>query len=81
MSEAFILQKPVMVTDCSGMSELTENGKYGIMVANSLEGIMFGLEKILTMQDNEFDKYVELAQKRSVYFEVSRRMENLCELF
>lgn len=81
VSEAYILQKPVMVTDCSGMGELTENGKYGIMVDNSLEGIESGLERILALQAERYDKYLMLAKERSAYFEVDKRMEDLCELF
>ncbi len=45
--EAKILEKPVLATDVSGIREQIEDGKQGLIVENSEEGIYQGLRKIL----------------------------------
>ena len=45
--EAKILNKPVLATDVSGIREQIEDGKQGLIVENSEEGIYKGLKKIL----------------------------------
>lgn len=51
-SEAVILEKPCIVTDCSGMRELFgEDGEYGYIVENSVDGICQGMEKLLTHEE------------------------------
>lgn len=41
--ESMILGVPVLTTECAGMKEILENGKCGIIVENSEEGIKKGL--------------------------------------
>ena len=68
ISEAFILEKPVLSTDCVGPRELLDNGKYGILVENTTDGIYKGMREVLT----EREKYVwccERAKERAGYFE------------
>lgn len=81
VSEAFILRKPVMVTDCCGMGELTEDGKYGIIVENNTMGIKEGLERIINMSDSEYQRYKKLAVERSTFFDSKRRLREIEELF
>ncbi|MBQ7573010.1 MAG: glycosyltransferase [Clostridia bacterium] len=45
--EAKVLNKPVLATEVSGIREQIENGKTGIIVENSKEGIYQGLKKLL----------------------------------
>lgn len=80
VSEAYILHKPVMVTDCCGMDELTDDGKYGILVDNDESGIYKGLCKIIDCGE-EYDRYVELAIKRSSIFDVETRMRQIERIF
>ena len=43
-----VLGCPVLTTDCAGMMEILENGKYGIIVDNDYDGIKEGLFNVLT---------------------------------
>ena len=81
VSEAFILKKPVIVTDCSGMGELTGNGKYGIIVDNSTDGIQSGIERILNMSGEEYTRYKQLADERSAFFDSTARLREIEKLF
>lgn len=46
-TEAVALGVPVFTTDCSGMDEILENGKYGMIVPNDDESIYQGLKDLL----------------------------------
>lgn len=81
VSEAIILGIPVMVTGCSGMNEITDNGKYGIVVENSLEGIKCGIERIITMGKDEYKEYKRLTSIRRNYFDPENKVKSICELF
>ena len=50
-TEAIALGVPVFTTDCSGMEEILEDGKYGMIVPNDDDAIYEGLKKILTNRD------------------------------
>lgn len=45
--EALALGIPVLATDCTGNSDVLKNGKYGLLVNNSEQGIFYGLKSIL----------------------------------
>lgn len=47
VTEALALGLPVLTTDCAGMAELLDGGKYGKIVENSEEGLKRGLADIL----------------------------------
>lgn len=46
--ESIILGIPVLTTNCAGMHELLDDGKYGVIVDNSPEGLKDGLRKFAT---------------------------------
>ena len=48
VAEAMVLGIPVMSTRCTGPVELLKNGEAGCLTDNSTEGILEGLERILT---------------------------------
>lgn len=48
IAEALILNKPVVSTDVSGIKDLLQDGKLGIITPNSENGIYEGMKKILT---------------------------------
>lgn len=47
VKECLLLGVPVLTTDCAGMDELLENGKYGIIVPNNDNALIEQLECIL----------------------------------
>lgn len=55
-TEAIALGVPVFTTDCSGMEEILENGKYGMIVPNDDESIYTGLKDLLTHRE-KIDQY------------------------
>jgi glycosyltransferase involved in cell wall biosynthesis len=48
IAEALILNKPVISTDVSGIKDLLQEGKLGIIMPNSEQGIYDGMKKFLT---------------------------------
>ena len=65
--EALLLDVPVITTDCGGMQEILDNGKYGLIVENSDTGLTDGLRRFLS--DKELlSHYREMARKRSTFF-------------
>lgn len=42
--ESVIIGTPVLTTDCAGMSEILDNGRYGMIVDNSAEGLKSGIK-------------------------------------
>ena len=55
-TEAVALGLPVFTTDCSGMDEILENGRYGMIVPNEDESIYKGLKDLLTHRE-KIDQY------------------------
>ena len=47
LTEALILNKPIIATDVSGVRELLDDGNLGLIVENSEQGIYEGMKKIL----------------------------------
>lgn len=48
IAEALILNKPIVSTDVSGIKDLLQEGKLGVITPNSEEGIYEGMKKLLT---------------------------------
>ena len=67
IAEAMILGLPVLSTYCSGPNELLDEGKYGILVENSDDGLYDGMERILKIPSLITD-YAVLSQNRSISF-------------
>jgi glycosyltransferase involved in cell wall biosynthesis len=45
--ESMALKTPVITTDCGGPRDIVENGKYGILVENSAQGVYAGMKSVL----------------------------------
>lgn len=54
--EAITLKKNIIATDVSGVREMLEDGKLGLIVENSEDGIYKGMKKALT-ESFSFEKY------------------------
>jgi len=51
IAEALILNKPIVSTDVSGIKDLLQEGKLGVIIPNSEDGIYEGMKKLLTSQE------------------------------
>lgn len=69
--EAITLKKNIIATDVSGVSEMLDNGKLGLIIENSETGIYNGMKKALQHPES-FEKY----QKELENFEIPFNLEN-----
>ncbi|WP_080777667.1 glycosyltransferase [Chryseobacterium phocaeense] len=63
IAEALILNKPVVSTDVSGIKDLLQDGKLGLITPNSEEGIYEGMKKFLTDRELTARYESEIAAK------------------
>ena len=79
VTEALILGIPIVTTDCAGMSELLENGQYGLITENSEESLYQGIKYIL---DNPhlLEYYRSKIKDKSKDFAVANLMRPIEEL-
>jgi len=75
-TEAIILKLPVISTDCTGMEDLLENGKYGMVVENSEEGLYQGLKQIFD-SPSILEELKAVAKVRSSYFTMDKRIKEI----
>lgn len=80
VTEALIIGKPIVTTRCSGMDEILQNGKYGLIVENDEEDLYDGIKKILLNQDIR-NNYAELAIKRREHFEMKNQLKEINKMF
>lgn len=80
-AEAMVLGIPVVSTYCSGPNELLKDGKYGLLVENSEEGLYQGI-KMLLNDHAKLKEFGELSMLRGRQFgidEAKRLIEQLLE--
>lgn len=61
IAEALILNKPVVSTDVSGIKDLLQDGKIGLITPNSEDGIYEGMKKFLTDKELSVQYEKEIA--------------------
>lgn len=71
--ESIVLNIPVISTKCSGPSELLNNGEFGLLVENTLEGIYTGLKKLLIDKDL-YNHYKNKAKERCNIFDFNNAL-------
>lgn len=80
VSEAIILGKPVITTDCAGMKEmLGENDEFGIVTENSENGLYNGLNKFLS-DEKIYDFYKKQILKRKDMFSLKKAVSEVEKL-
>ncbi|WP_449388672.1 glycosyltransferase [Chryseobacterium lineare] len=79
IAEALILEKPVCATDISGIKDLLQNGKLGIITPNSEEGIYEGMKKIMT-EKHLSEKYKSAIQNAELPFVLEKSVQHLQEI-
>jgi glycosyltransferase involved in cell wall biosynthesis len=71
VSEALILEQPVLSSDVSGPAEILDHGKYGMVVENSEKGLYQGMKAFLDKPELK-QYYQQRAKERKDFFDVER---------
>ena len=80
IAEAMVLGKPVLSTDCAGPREILDNGKYGMLVENTEEGLLNGLRKLC--DDPELlKKYKVMTTSRIGFFDDDKVLKQITDIF
>ena len=77
--EAITLKKNIIATDVSGVQEMLENGKLGLIVENSKEGIYEGMKKALT-EPEFFEPYQENLKDYKMPFNLENSVNKIMEI-
>lgn len=78
VTEALILGKPIVTTECSGMREQLGNSEFGLITDNDDEDFYFGLKQMLT--DNELrNSYAAKATERGKMISGERQIRIIQE--
>lgn len=80
VTEALVLGIPVITTLCSGMNEMLDFGKYGMIVDNDEKSLYNGLYNILTDKDLLLH-YKDKSVERSRNFELSSTVNAVEDMF
>ncbi|WP_067149385.1 glycosyltransferase [Pseudotamlana agarivorans] len=76
VTEALILGKPVIATNCSGMTELLGDNEYGIITNNNTEDLYLGIKRLI--EDNQtLEHYKSKSQERSTNFDIAKITEKI----
>ena len=77
--EAITLKKKIIATEVSGVSEMLENGKLGLIVDNSEEGIYTGMKKALT-QPESFNDYSQELNTYKMPFTLENSVQSIIKI-
>ena len=77
--EAITLKKNIIATDVSGVQEMLENGKLGLIVENSEQGIYEGMKKALT-EPKFFEQYQENLKDYEMPFNLENSVNKIMEI-
>lgn len=80
VTEALIIGKPIITTNCSGMNEILQNGKYGLIVENTEEELYKGIKKII-LNENIRNEYEKLSQERRKDLKIENQLKNIEKIF
>ena len=80
ITEAMILGKSVVTTDCSGMAELLGDNEYGIITENSEAGLYEGLKQMLSSEELRI-RYCTAAARRGQDFQLDALIRNNEDFF
>ena len=80
LPEAMACGLPVLSTACTGPVEILENGKYGMLVENSEDGVYEGIKRMMSEKD-ALEHYRVMSEKRFMRFDESVILKDIKELF
>jgi len=79
IQEAMILGKPVISTNCAGPREILDVGRYGVLVDNSVNGLVEGIVKLYN-NISLLKEYSTLSLKRANDFSSEEQIKKINEL-
>ncbi|WP_317124915.1 glycosyltransferase [Chryseobacterium nematophagum] len=79
IAEALILNKPISATDISGIKDLLQDGKLGIITQNSEDGIYTGMKKFIIEKDLA-KHYEEQIKSTELPFVLEKSVKHLQEI-
>lgn len=77
--EAITLKKKIIATDVSGVGEMLEDGKLGLIVENSEDGIYNGMKKAL-QDPTSFDQYEHNLQDYEMPFNLENSVHSILQI-
>lgn len=77
--EAITLKKNIIAADVSGVSEMLENGKLGLITENSEEGIYQGMKQALT-NPQDFRSYQDKLERYEMPFNLKNSVDKIMEI-
>lgn len=77
--EAITLKKKIIATEVSGVKEMLKDGKLGLIIENSEEGIYYGMKKALT-QPQDFEKYTEKLENYEMPFDLENSVQKIVSI-
>lgn len=80
VTEALIIGKPIVTTNCSGMNEILQNGKYGLIVENTEEELYKGIRNIILNEEIR-NKYEKLSQERRKDLNIEKQLKDVEKIF
>ena len=80
VAEALVLETPALSAECAGPCEILDNGKYGMLVENSEEGLYNGLKQFAEHPE-KLEEYRKKAISRQDVFNEERILGQITALF
>ena len=77
--EAITLKKNIIATDVSGVSEMLEQGKLGLIIENSEDGIYTGMKQALNNPES-FEAYQNNLQSYTMPFNLENSVNSIMEI-
>lgn len=77
--EAITLKKNIIATDVSGVTEMLEHGKLGMITENSEEGIYLGMKQALTNPEH-FKSYQDNLKNYEMPFNLKNSVDKIMEI-
>lgn len=74
--ESIVLEKPIICTDITGPREILNNGEYGVLCENSVDGITLALKNILS-DPSEIYNYTIKSKERKKQFDYKSIIEEI----
>ncbi|MCG2792789.1 MAG: glycosyltransferase [Weeksellaceae bacterium] len=79
IAEALILNKPIIATDVSGVRDLLQDGKLGLIVQNSDDGIYEGMRSFIS-QKGLADQYIQEIAITELPFKLKYSVDKIMEI-